>query len=237
MSAGIYVLMFPTTDRVYIGRSSNIEDRFARHTSALYNNTHHSAKLQAYFNSTKSDMTYEVLVIEPDIAKQILLEIDYIHEFDAYISGFNMTPGGEVVGSGYMSSNAKYSRAQYVEVFTLLAYTTKTSTEISEITGVSPAVIHNIASGRRHTWLQEEYGLEWEIISAKNRNIHPDRGEAIAMLKAVYSNPTTTLTHLASMYSFELKKLEHLVYGGSYTWLAKTHPIEYSKVVLSRRKK
>lgn len=45
MTRGIYLINNNIDNKVYIGQSSLIEDRWARHKRDLKNNTHHSCKL------------------------------------------------------------------------------------------------------------------------------------------------------------------------------------------------
>ena len=59
----IYKITNTENGQVYIGRSTNIENRWKQHQEALDKGVHHSYKLQECYNSLddKSKLKYEVV--------------------------------------------------------------------------------------------------------------------------------------------------------------------------------
>ena len=78
--------------KVYIGSSLNVERRFAEHKNDLFNNRHHSYKMQNDFNITKNISEFNFEIIEEIIgSKQELFRKEqfYIDKYDAYNAGYN----------------------------------------------------------------------------------------------------------------------------------------------------
>jgi hypothetical protein len=167
MTCGIYAITYEGfPDRIYIGKSSDIEGRFAKHCRDLKNGTHHNTEMQSLFYSTKSLPTQSIVEITSlvDLAAR---EIEYIAEFDSFYNGMNGTSGGEGAGPGELSPVSKYSNEDIEEVFHYLVYYPKMSQkEISEITGIPTGTINKISSGVSHTWLAEKFPVEYKALKA-----------------------------------------------------------------------
>jgi len=237
MSAGIYLIGFNSTEDVYIGHSSNISDRWSRHSRELSNNTHHSKKLQNYYNNVDNNPFYEVLVEVSSYHDRLAEEAKWIAEFNSYIQGFNMTPGGEFGGIGYAHAAAKYTKEQYIEVFKLLAYTNLKLQQIATESGVSLSVVSNISSGRRHSWLHSEYDLEWELITNKVRKtLSEDRNNIIAAFIHIANSSSFVRSEIPDLFNISKKQVEHILYGTGYAWLKDMYPAEYA-VLQSRIKR
>ena len=84
--------------------------------------------------------------------------------------------------SGCSHHMAKYSRDQILKVFNLLRNPTKTVLEISKETEASLALCWDIAKGRTHQWLQEEFPAEFIEIQNINRKIHCTYEDASVIL-------------------------------------------------------
>lgn len=167
MLCGIYKLVFDKTDKVYIGKSYNIENRYAQHLSSLKRGAHSRKMLKAY-----QDYGIPVLqVLELCTEEQSLeLEEKYIQEYDSYYNGFNSTKSsiGISTRDTFWSCKSIYDQDQVCSVFHLLIDKDILPYSIIEsITGVTTDTIAAIARGRVHKWLKTEYPIEYGILLSK----------------------------------------------------------------------
>lgn len=166
MSCGIYLLSFNNTSKVYIGQSLNIEDRFRRH---LWQFTVGS-------NSKKLTMAFTLygipsLEIE-EVCEQSCLndrENYYIQLWDSVKNGFNTYDAsrGSSSQNGEYNGMSKFTNSQIQEAFYLLVLGELSNKEISIETGVSLGILRHISSGIAHTWLEEEYPVEFALLMSK----------------------------------------------------------------------
>ncbi len=153
MTTGIYKLNFIGTDKVYIGKGTNIESRLARHINLLKNNSH-SRKMNAAYAEFGTPIM-EILC-ECSIEELNSFENETIEIYSSVNNGFNTLYCAEAMpdGSlcpGELNGRAKYSNIQITEVFNILVDSpTLLYKGISSITGVSINVIEEIARGARH---------------------------------------------------------------------------------------
>lgn len=89
---GIYIIRCKSTNKVYVGSSSNIEKRWIQHRSSLRAGTHHSHKLQKAWNEY-GDGDF-ILEIAEEVVDGFLstLEQSYIDSFNSYQEGYNVSP-------------------------------------------------------------------------------------------------------------------------------------------------
>lgn len=159
MTCGIYILKFNGTDSVYIGQSTDIEDRFIKHLSAFRRRAAPPKLQQAYDTLGIPEME---ILIECKISELNDAEREAIDIYDSVNSGFNtLAEAGSPVLHGDMVGTSKYSNAQYVEVLKLLVQDSPTLSkrQIQELTGVSLYTIRHIAALESHAWLKEEEPL------------------------------------------------------------------------------
>ncbi len=102
---GIYMIRNKTTNKVYIGQSTDISLRWKDHKSLLNKGTHHSKYLQNAWNKyTESDFEFTILL---ECEKDKLDEIEqyFILNFDSIAPyGYNCNYGGK---SGKLTEEAK----------------------------------------------------------------------------------------------------------------------------------
>lgn len=95
MTQGIYKLINPINNQVYIGQSIDIENRFNEHVSMLKKNKHHAYKLQQFYNQNKRNKNFkiscEIIEIVKDRKHLNAREQCYIKMYDSYYNGFNST--------------------------------------------------------------------------------------------------------------------------------------------------
>lgn len=154
MNSGIYCLSFESTDKVYIGKSVNLDSRAYSH---LWNMQKQKAskKLQDAYNTYGAP---KFTILEYCNEKELYkLEKSYIIEFNSVENGFNYSPGGEGgnVSPGDTNSRAIAANSQYLEALELLVCTNMSRYQIAEITGLTTSIISHISSGEGHRWLLE----------------------------------------------------------------------------------
>lgn len=168
MTCGVYKLEFKGTDKVYIGKSINIEQRFVLHRSK-FNRGIHTVKLQNAFNT----FGMPVLHILVECTRELLGEAENtaITNNNAMTCGLNSMLQ---VGASFLpdkdTGKYGYVNPQLVEVLKLLAYSTdKTREEISILTGVSVGVVGTVSACRSTEALYLEYPLEYAIVKKRHK--------------------------------------------------------------------
>lgn len=97
MTIGIYKITNKMNNKVYIGESVNIEERWEQHRNDLENNNHHSYKLQQDYNEYGADnFRFEIVETikrnKPVLMKIYLLayENKYVKQYDSINNGYNI---------------------------------------------------------------------------------------------------------------------------------------------------
>lgn len=156
MTIGIYKLTI--NNKVYIGQSVNIEERFANHKSLLKNSKHYNNKIQEAYNCD-SNIVLEIIHITNNINELNALEIEYMQKYNSTISGLNICSGG-VSGRGLEHPSLKYTKEQIINVMYLLLNVDSSIKEISTTTGVSESTVRHISRREVHLWLEDMYPEE-----------------------------------------------------------------------------
>lgn len=180
MTIGIYCLHFEGTDKVYIGKSKHIEERYRDHLYyfRLGKATEKLQKAYNDFGTPKLEVIFECQEKELYLA-----EIEAIEIYNSYLEGFNSTRGGELGGRGKQGpehSSAKYTKEQILKCFNLLVHSSMLFKDIENNTGVTVPNINKIAAGTRHTWLKELFPIEYTIMINKKGNRNTNTHSAIA---------------------------------------------------------
>lgn len=171
MQTFIYKLVFPNTDKVYVGQSYSPEKRLLRHTQKLRDGIHHSKKLQQEY----PECGIPILEIIEECTKDTVdaKEVYWINKYNSYILGYNSAPGGTSTGTGYSSANAKYLLDDYKAILAFLAYTDMTTKEIAYELNIGQSTVLNISSQAYHTYLKDMMPVEWNLMINKKRH-HPN---------------------------------------------------------------
>lgn len=173
MTIGIYTIYFPNIDKVYIGQSQNIEQRFNAHKS-LFKKGHYNHKMaEAY---TLDVPEYQIL-LNCSISDLNKNEISFINEFDSIRFGLNIHHGGDAGIPGFSSGKCKNTREELESAFSLLTDSSLTKDEIIRYSGVPSNVLDNIISKKRHIWLHEYYP-EKSVIIASNKHKRASNAQA-----------------------------------------------------------
>lgn len=156
MSAGIYLLKFNGTDKVYIGKSINLENRFGSHLAAMKNGSSPKKLLDAYV--TYGEPEFHILQVCTEQDNINALEKTYIIEFDSVANGFNTSPGGDIgnISPGDLNGRSVATNSQYIDALRLLVTTTLSTREIAEKCNLTQSIVSHISSMDAHRWLAKE---------------------------------------------------------------------------------
>jgi group I intron endonuclease len=89
IKCGVYKIKNIINNKVYIGSSKNIENRWKQHIYELNKNNHHSIKLQRAWNKYGKDNFKFEVIEECDIDRLLYLEQYYIDKYKSYFEGYN----------------------------------------------------------------------------------------------------------------------------------------------------
>lgn len=165
MTIGIYKLLFKDGS-FYIGKSIDIERRFAAHLYTLKNNTS-SRKLQKAYTVQGRPLLEVILECteeELDEAEKEAIEI-----FDAINLGLNASAGGTYSYS--KDGKNCYLLSENVDVYRSILkalITNTTCKEIATTLGVSIDIVLQISSLKSHSWLAEDMPIEYSALEQIN---------------------------------------------------------------------
>lgn len=164
MTCGVYLLRFKGTDKVYVGQSLDIEDRFRIHRTKFKCSNHSKKLLEAFkfFGYPSLDILLECAPEELDTNENEAIDI-----FNAVENGFNSckTAGGGNDSFGENVGNSKFSNIQIEQAFLLLVNSPELiSKDIERITGVSKCTIDAISGYKVHLWLEDKYPEYYTIL-------------------------------------------------------------------------
>jgi group I intron endonuclease len=199
MTTGIYRLIFPNTDKCYVGQSVNIERRYLQHLRAFEQNTAAKKLQKAYLEYGKPSL--DILLELKDRDELDKYENEAIEIFNSYHNGFNSLEHAEDIpdGSKYglEHHNSKYTEDQLYDVMLLLAKPGVSLIKISEETGVSISIISLIQKGNNHKWLKEKYPTEYGNMLVGHRNSYLAT-KSITPLVLSPSGSLHQITHLSN---------------------------------------
>lgn len=90
---GVYKIHSKKNGKIYIGSSIDIQIRRRNHFNSLRGGRHTNKKLQNHFNKYgEDDLLFEVITTTNDLKEMLEIEQKLINEFDAFKTGFNMSP-------------------------------------------------------------------------------------------------------------------------------------------------
>lgn len=241
MTCGVYILKFKGTDKVYIGQSLNIENRYSKHLNKMRKQDS-TIKLNSAYREY-GDPTIEVLkTCEPVLLDET--ETSFIKQYNAIDNGFNaydtLTSSGGSPLPGELNGNATYSDTQIVKVFKELLINTLTHTEIAEVTGVSTNVVSKVSSGSSHRWLEEKYPEEYlklealkgkRYIGDKVHNSKYSNDHLLEVFNAIVNNPSYTQQELSEYMEVPRTVIMHMSTGSKYAWIKDLYPDKYAEML------
>lgn len=160
MTCGIYRLIFSGLDKVYIGKSKNIEYRFTQHLYKLYKGTS-SVKLQtAYAEYGRPSIEVLNICAEADLNEYEKEAIEIFNSVSVGLNTYDENRGSPpaVRERGEDSATSKYSNALISIVLDYLVDQPHlTALQVSEETGVNVHTIRAIGALNEHKWLKDSY--------------------------------------------------------------------------------
>ena len=217
MTIGIYKLKFIGTDKVYIGKSINIEQRFKNHLNS-FKTGKASAKLNEAYIKYGNPTLETIEEGTPEILSN--KETEYITKYDAVNSGFNTLYESEDIPLLYGENhpNSKYSNAQIVKVFNLLVDSQENSfKEIRDLTDVSLGVIGQISGLILHTWLKDMYPEKYKILQSLNGKRHTSvsKGIVFPLIESPEGKAyrVGNITEFAKTHGLHKGNLHHVLTG------------------------
>lgn len=166
MTCGIYILKFNNTNKVYVGLSQNIENRYRGHLYSLKNGISNKKLIEAY--TLYGVPTYEVIC---ECVKEELEEAEQeaINIYDSINNGFNEREAGATGASpsirGEGNAKSKHTNDTYIKIFKDILYTKLSYIEIADKYNVSVQIVDHIALGISHKdWLQDKFPEEYALL-------------------------------------------------------------------------
>lgn len=181
MTMGIYLLKFKGTNKVYVGQSLRIEERFTKHKLRIKTNISNYKLQDAY---RLYGMPYlEIIDITKEEEDLDSLENANIELYDSVNNGFNINSkagGGGVGLQGENHSRSLYTNNQIISVFKYLITEISSFKHIELLTKVSIHTIRDISKGKAHKWLkeydEEAYSFMLSKINTRTKNTLQDKG-------------------------------------------------------------
>lgn len=150
---GIYKFTCKINNKVYIGQSVNIENRFKSHLSN-YNNKNLKDYNTKFYRALRkygiSNFSFEI--IEEVKNKELLnsREIFWISYFDSFKNGYNSTQGGGAVTENCeLHPNAKNSNKRILQLKELLLKTEISQYELAKNFNITQSEVSNINQGKK----------------------------------------------------------------------------------------
>ena len=216
MTCGVYKLVFNNTNKVYIGLSINIENRFKQHMY-LFDKKEAAKKLQDAYDKY-GPPTYTVLIIcvIKDLNKY---EMEYILKYNSIDNGFNTSVGGIGNAPGEINPNSKYSNAFIEEVF-LYVYVNPSQSirSIAKLFDIPYPTLYDIVSGKGHSWLQEKHSdIYLQLVSKTGARVKGNgRNSSNAQARGIsYPKLKSPTGNVLEILSFNKFMLAHNLSGNS----------------------
>ena len=236
MTTGIYLLSFPNTNKVYIGQSINIKNRFRDHLNDMLNNRE-PKKLQEAYNR------YGIPTCEIECSTTVeelnSKENYYISLWNSQQDGFNTLAIASTTPILYGENNpaSLYTTEQILDVISLLIeFPNENYKYISELTSVSIQVIRNIFAGRAYTWIKDKYTEMYnklEQVREIGRVINYSKGVPLTQLVIeevftyIVDNPEISLTDISDITGLSRSIIYSISVGKTHKYLESKYPDKY----------
>ena len=126
---GIYMIRCKINNKIYIGRSKNIKDRWKQHKKELRNNKHCNKNIQKDWNKYGQDNFEFNIIVECEEDKLNELERKYINEYKSCGFGYNMTFGKDENGAEIHTEETKKKMSESHMGYNLTEETKKKMSE------------------------------------------------------------------------------------------------------------
>lgn len=236
MTCGIYKLNFRGTDKVYIGKSKNIEYRWIKHKYDITSGRTSKKLLEAY--NLYGLPTIEIICECPECELPVA-EAEAIEIYNSILNGFNTVAAINSINvehaCGESSGHTKYYNKQIEQAFEYVClYPELTYKDIEDITGVNKSTIAMIVCGQQHKWLKNIFPEEYDrVIQSLRRKIlskHAYLPEFIKFIRVSNEFPKITVDEHAKVLNISANILRNVAAGRTAAKLLKeTIPEDYAK--------
>lgn len=244
--AGIYMLQFKNTAKVYIGQSIDIDNRIRRHISNMTSNKA-SCKLQDAYNTFGAPIGLILL----ECPKTELLndaENLFIKLHDSVENGFNSSY--VVTQARYGEGNSNISNrtiATEIVKYTFTLSELPSIKETAKLFNMSYDIVRNIFAGKSYIWISKYYPEEYASMIARysekfTKKIQKYSTDTVAK-KYKYSeeailrafnlyidNPDMSITEIGTVTGILPGTVSSIGSGYSHKWIKKILPEKYSKI-------
>lgn len=151
---GIYKFTCKENNKVYIGQSLNIENRFKSHANNYTNknlkNDYETKFYRALRKYGFENFSFDILEIVEDAKLLNERESYWIAKYDSFLNGYNSTPGGDsVTGNNDLHPNAKNTNEAILELKQKLVNTTISQRDLAKEYGITQSSVSLINLGVR----------------------------------------------------------------------------------------
>lgn len=227
MTIGIYKFTNKRNNKVYIGQSTQIEERYKQHLNNSKNENLHDYNTKFYRALRKygfENFSFDVLEIFSEYDKEQLnkKEIYWIDYYNSYEDGYNSNRGGEKVTERCEDHPmAKLTNEQVLEIKNLLKFSKLTQYEIANKFNIKQPSVSEINSGRKWSALgnyqypirssdslKQKHGhnvsilSDEEVMKIRNRYINETLAEIYQDYKDICSEVTIKRIVLGQTYKY-----------------------------------
>jgi len=240
---GIYKFTNKVNNKVYIGQSVNISNRYRAHIksafypkSNTYNTIFHAAIRK--YGIEQFDFTVLCTCSVEELNK---LEKFYIQEYNSLApNGYNMTTGGE----NPWGINFRYSKDDILAIIDDLRNTTKSAKELGQIWGCSDSLIKFISQGREYYIEGEQYPIRDSEAIVKITQEHRPQVNPVAVLNNEIVNDiiydlldnTLTFKEIAQKYSICIDQIHRINNGKIWKHIQRPIPCRLNARQLNEQK-
>lgn len=250
---GIYIIKNIVDNKVYIGRSKDIDSRISSHKCNLRRNKHINKHLQNAWNKYGEDnFKFEVVEICNNIEETYSKEIFYIEKYESSNrdKGYNLSLGGE--GSGEWSEESKKKLSiskrfcnsnlnwEDVRKIKLAMYCNMDRKEISKIFNTSIKALTQISRGASFCYVNSElnesiYNLKQKMIDERNEYILElfDKGNRISKICEITEYSTSIVEKCVYKYR-NAQNIRSNKYKEIYDKVHELYKIGHKKYTISK---
>ena len=218
----IYIIKNTVNDKVYIGQSVNVEERWNSHIyNARYENkngVNKSVLHKAMMKYGVENFYYEIL--ESQIENYDEREQYWIEKYHSLVpDGYNITPGGAGAGTGIYAPGSVFKKEEeLMKCIEEISSTDKSFINIAKKFDCSPEVISAINSGERYKIDGMEYPLR------QTRYSQDLLKQICYSLK--YENDLS-MNAIAKKYNIDISQLSEINWGKIHYISSEEYPLRW----------
>lgn len=215
---GIYKFQNKINQKIYIGQSVNIEERYKSHKRNYNNLKKDTLFYRAIRKYGWKNFTFETIIENDNFTKEDLniLEIYYINYYDSYNKGYNMNKGGN-----FTSSDKKINEKIASDIKNDIKNSQLNFDEIANKYKVSNSLISMINCGR--IWITDEnYPLRkqaWARKGELNGKAKITDFEVMELRKMYVNISLTEIFNNFNLHNLSFSEMKKIIYGVQFKHL------------------